>query len=267
MMGLAASATPGAAVMVPLAAIVQDRNLWPRRALDAERVKEFAELYAGDDPDALPPVQLAPLPAAGGYSRTSGKSGAGAGAASRYAIVDGWHRIEGRRLAAEKARKADAPAIPAIIRADLTTADAIYLEAVRLSSTSAKPLSSAEKRAAVRRILATQSSLSDREIARLAGCSHMTVGRLRNPLRRSLSAVGDALAGSGAEQGASTGARAERYIEDRLISLLCREDAGELDAADLAAALDGDADLSAMAMHWARMLYQAVTVKPTPAAS
>ena len=47
-------------VEVLLDAVISDPGLWPRRALDEERVAEFVGLYAEQGPEALPPIEVVP---------------------------------------------------------------------------------------------------------------------------------------------------------------------------------------------------------------
>lgn len=54
-----------------------------------------------------------------------------------------------------------------------------YLYALKRSAFTAKPLTRAEKQAATRRLLKTYPQASDREIGRLVGVDHKTVGRAR----------------------------------------------------------------------------------------
>lgn len=54
-----------------------------------------------------------------------------------------------------------------------------YREALKRSAFTAKPLTRAEKQQAVRRLLKANPQASDREIGRLVGVDHKTVGRAR----------------------------------------------------------------------------------------
>jgi hypothetical protein len=58
-----------------------------------------------------------------------------------------------------------------------------YRRALECSAISSKPLTRAEKRAAIRRLLREQPQTSDREIGRVVGVDHKTVGRLRRQLQ------------------------------------------------------------------------------------
>lgn len=193
--------------LVPLAAIIQDNRTWPRRELDNERVKLFAELYAGDA-DTLPPIEIFPYKPQGQTKPV-------------YMLVAGWHRMAARK-------KMRASNIPAIIRDDLRTLDDAFIAACEDDATAAKPLSSREKHDAVRRILNTRSDLSDRAIARTVGCSHTFVSQQRNRLLRLLSQAGDALT-SGSQPIRS----GPRPIEQRVVELLIKPSADEPDVSAL----------------------------------
>jgi ParB-like chromosome segregation protein Spo0J len=132
---------------------------WPRRYLDSDRVREFAELYRVEGVTALPPLELV----------ADGRGG--------FLIGDGVHRCEAAREVGLK----DVPAVvlPATGIEPVRTA---YMHALLRSAISAKPLTRHEKRQAIRRLLREQPQSSDREIGRLVGADHKTVGRLRKQL-------------------------------------------------------------------------------------
>lgn len=218
--------------MIPLAAIVQDTRTWPRQDVDAERVKLFTELYANDG-DVVPPIELFPVRYKG-QDKTS------------YVLVDGWHRFTARQ-------KMHAANAPAIVRDDIASLDDAYLEACRSSATSSKPLTSKEKRAAVRHILKTHPALSDRQIARIVGCSHMTVHRERNPLRRALGTMGDALASDGQPIARS----GPRSIEERAVTLFAHPKAEAPDVATLTSLFVSDRSARVAAARWAQAIAQA----------
>lgn len=140
--------------LIPVNLIDCDERLWPRDRLNEERVSEFAAIYRDEGTDVLPPVLL------------SGPDSEGL-----YKLLDGWHRV----AAAEEAGLENIPA-ELWEGSDPTLA---FCEAVKRSSISSLPLSWAEKRAAVDRILELRPSLSDREIARTAGVSHPLVAKRR----------------------------------------------------------------------------------------
>lgn len=144
-------------VDVALAQIRFVDDAWPRHYLDEERVEDFAALYREQGPNALPPLELVPC------------------GPSRYLLGDGVHRHQaGRRegLTSLPARLFPPPS-------DLDPLHYAYLHALGRSAISALPLTRAEKRDAVRRLLKANPQASDREIGRLVGVDHKTVGRAR----------------------------------------------------------------------------------------
>lgn len=240
-------ATSSRARMVALSAIVEDKRVWPRAELDTERVKLFRELYANDG-DILPAIELAP------YRYRDNPD------TVVYIIVDGWHRYHARK-------QMHAANIPAIIREDLSSLDAIYIEACRRSGVSSKPLTTREKREAVKRILDGQKKipererLSDREIARIVGCSHPTVASMRNPVKRFLRAAGDALTDDGKPAPATA-----RSIEQRAISFFTNPRAQKPDVDVLTKHLRNDANARAAVRAWAETLVAAYNASaPTSA--
>lgn len=153
--------SPGSpAQLVELELIRFTGKAWPRRDLDEERVEDFAALYREQGPNALPAIELV-------------DDGRG-----RFLIGDGVHRCEG-------GREAGLPALPASVLVPEPGVDPVsfaYRHALMRSAISSKPLNRAEKRAAIRRLLREQPDWSDREVARLIGVDHKTVGRLRREL-------------------------------------------------------------------------------------
>jgi ParB-like chromosome segregation protein Spo0J len=132
-------------------------DAWPRQFLDEERVEDFAALYREQGVEALPPLELVPV---------------GPG---RYLIGDGVHRSE----AARRAGLTDVLACLVAPGADCDPVEFTYRYALGRSAISALPLTRAEKRAAVRRLVDANPQASDREIGRLVGVDHKTVGRVR----------------------------------------------------------------------------------------
>ncbi len=133
---------------------------YPRSKRDDGRVAEFMQLYADGGPDALPPIEVVP-------------NGDG-----RYIGADFFHRA----TAALKLGWSELPAI--IIDAPVGTdpIEVAHLRALETSVSTAKPLSRAERRRAVRRLIERHVDWSDHEIGRRAGVSHQTVGRIRDEL-------------------------------------------------------------------------------------
>ncbi len=140
--------------------IALDDRAWPRDALDEERIELFAEMIH----DAREASGGDPLPAL--VVVADGCGG--------YLLADGRHRYEAlRRLGLQGAR------------VQLFTADGrapehlAYELALRYATVSAKPLTTAEKRGAIDRLIDERPELSNRQIARLVGVSHSTVNEHR----------------------------------------------------------------------------------------
>lgn len=136
-----------------LAAIRREQNLWPREALDKSLVARFKKLYESSGTDALPPLLV-----------TRG-----------FQLCDGWHRYEG-------AQQAGLSALP-VEFCDLTDPRDIWREALRRSSSSAKPMALKERKAAAVTLIGLfGTGLKDREIGRECALDHETVGALRRAL-------------------------------------------------------------------------------------
>jgi DNA-binding CsgD family transcriptional regulator len=128
---------------------------WPREGLDEERVTEFMELYEADGLTALPPISVIER-------------------ADDYLVADGWHRCQALvNLGIEEAL---VEIVPSTGRDPLRIA---YEIGLRSSATASKPLSRAEKQAAVLH-LTVEGGRTDAEIAELVGISRTTVARIRN---------------------------------------------------------------------------------------
>jgi ParB-like chromosome segregation protein Spo0J len=138
---------------IPLSALRTSSESWPRFGLDPDRVEEFAELYRTDGPDALPPIEVVRL-------------------ADAFLVADGHYR-------SAAASAAGLDVLPAIERptGGRDPHDLAFEAGVTSSSATSLPLSREEKREAIRRLIATGGS--DREIGRLVGVAHTTVGRQR----------------------------------------------------------------------------------------
>ncbi len=130
---------------------------WPRTEVDADRVHEFSSLYQADGEGALPPIEVIADPTGG------------------FLLADGWHRLTALRALGTAHVQAVVVSIPSGSDPVATA----FLYAVARSAISAKPLTRAEKQAAVLRLIEIHRGVSDREIGRLAGVDHKTVGRLR----------------------------------------------------------------------------------------
>jgi ParB-like chromosome segregation protein Spo0J len=120
-------------------------------------VAEFIDLYAEGGVSALPPLEVV------------------ADQEGNVVLCDGHHRYAALvHLGVE-----EAPAFVIEVPPEHDLVQVAFERAVTISATSAKPLSRAERRAAVVRLLRADPSRSDREVARVAGMSPTTVGRIR----------------------------------------------------------------------------------------
>lgn len=147
-----------ASAEIPLDLIVFNRDAYPRRGLDTERVSEMVQLYADGGPEALPPIEVV---------RADDDN---------FVLAEGAHRVTA-------ARALRWTALPAAVLEPTDGQDPMetaYLRALETAVTAAKPLTRSERRAVVKRLLERHPSWSDREIGRRAGVSHQTVGRLRD---------------------------------------------------------------------------------------
>jgi ParB-like chromosome segregation protein Spo0J len=133
---------------------------YPRTKRDEGRVAEFMQLYADGGPDCLPPIEVVP-------------DGEG-----RYIGADFLHRA----TAALKLGWSELPALIVAVPEGADPVEVAHLRALETSVTAAKPLTPAERRRAVKTLIEHHPEWGDREIARRAGCSHQTVGRIRDEL-------------------------------------------------------------------------------------
>lgn len=142
---------------IPLAEIRQVGELWPRHGLDPDRVSEFRELYEEQGWDALPPVEVVPSP-------------------DGLILADGWHRLEALG-------EIGAETVPAVVLevegGHRDAASYAYEVALERAARVAMPLTQAEKRDAVLKLIEERPELSDRAIGRLVGVAHTTVSRAR----------------------------------------------------------------------------------------
>lgn len=145
------------AQQMALGLVVADVALWPRQELHPGRVEEFMLLYRDGGLAALPPLDVI----ADGEDLLLG---------------DGWHRHQALT------RLGSPNVLVRLITEPGDPADVAYRHGLLTASTAALPLSRAERRAAVIRLLEDQPELADREIARLAGVSPTTVGASRRRL-------------------------------------------------------------------------------------
>jgi Winged helix-turn-helix DNA-binding len=156
-------------MLLSLDQITLDERVWPRAGLDDERVELFAELVrdardaAGTGQgwsDPLPPLVVV----------ADGRGG--------YVLADGRHRYEARRRLGAGFDLVGVQVFQANGRSPVDFAYELGL----LCTHGAKPLTTAEKCAAILRLLDERSDLSDRAIARLVGVSNSTVSSYRRAL-------------------------------------------------------------------------------------
>jgi len=140
---------------IPLDSITVDPSVWPRERLDRDRAEDFRELYASDGLSALPPLTVVDL---------------GTG----YLLADGMHRY-----GALFVHQSPIALVNVLDNGGRDGRTVAYEEALRSSATTSKPLTKAEKHAAIRR-LTVEGGRTDREIGRLVGVSHQTVARVRS---------------------------------------------------------------------------------------
>lgn len=148
---------PAERTAVPLGRVITDPGLWPREQLHHGRVEEFMLLYRDGGLDALPPLDVVPD---GGD----------------LLLGDGWHRHQALT------RLGSPTALVRLITGPGDPTGVAYRHGLLTASTAALPLTRAERRAAVIRLLEDQPELADREIARLIGVSPTTVGAYRRHL-------------------------------------------------------------------------------------
>lgn len=141
---------------VPLAAIRPDTTVWARTGFDEERVALFMSLFEAGGPEALPPILLVPVD-------------------DEYLIGDGWGRTKSAEaLRWETIRARVVEPMPGVDAAAFA-----YELSLKTAATSARPLSRAERQAAIARLIVDGTERTDRQIAELVGVAHTTVGRQR----------------------------------------------------------------------------------------
>ena len=159
-------------MLLRLDQITLDERVWPRERLDSERVEMFMELVreareaAGSGQgwsDPLPPLAVV----------ADGRGG--------YLLADGRHRYEARRRLGRGFEQVGANVVMPNGQAPAQYA---YEIALYTATVSAKPLTTAEKRAAILRLLDERPDLSDRAIARLVGVGNATVSGYHQALRK-----------------------------------------------------------------------------------
>jgi ParB-like chromosome segregation protein Spo0J len=130
-----------------------DFDVWPRDHCDLDRIEMFKALIeAGDH---VPDPEVVDL---------------GDG---RWLIADGAHRLAAYELAGHT--EVEVTVVP--IGDGEAAEQAAYRRALETATRSALPLSKAERRRAVERLLGERPELSHRAIGRVVGVSHQTVDR------------------------------------------------------------------------------------------
>lgn len=152
---------------LPIDLIVLDDRAWPRTARDKVRIAQFADLYAEQGPDALPPVDVV----------TDGEGG--------FIRADGEHRIRAARLAG----LAEIPARVMEVPPGEDPITFAFVHAVKASARGAQQLTRAERKRGILRLLG-ETTLTDREIASLFGVSRQTVWRYRSDVADETGAAG-----------------------------------------------------------------------------
>jgi hypothetical protein len=153
--------SPGSpAQLVTIDRIRFAEKAWPRRFLHEERVEEFTALFLEQGHTALPPEELVD-------DRQGG-----------LLIADGVHRYQ----AALHAGMTELLATVHTVEPGVDPIAFAFRRGLERSAISSKPLTRAEKRAAIRRLLREQPQSSDRGLAQLIAVDHKTVGRIRKEL-------------------------------------------------------------------------------------
>lgn len=136
--------------------IVRSEAAFPREKVDPARVALFASML--EDGHELPPILVV------------------ADGQGRYIRADGEHRLR----ALEQTGVEQVQAIVAQAPSDRGPEWHAYLLAVQAAAASSRPLTAKERSAAIERLdELLGEDTSDRELARMVGVSHQTVGRVR----------------------------------------------------------------------------------------
>jgi len=181
-------------VCVAFSSIRREPIVWPRQALDDERIAEFLNLYLDEGLTALPPIEVVPDDEGG------------------YIVAEGNHRYEA--LARADVEEIDVAVLE--VPEDIDPWHFAFLRGIVTASTGALQLTRREKWAAILRVSEADSGLTDREIGRLLGISHQTVGRVLRRLgtrRSTRKDQGDTDAGSTYLSHASSEEIARRAFE------------------------------------------------------
>jgi ParB-like chromosome segregation protein Spo0J len=138
--------------------LVMDRRVFPRSKVDQERVAFMAELYQEGGLEALPPIEAV---------HDSGQG--------KYLVADGHHRV----FAAQEAGFDHIHVVFPPIPAEASPVEVAYELGLKAAARSGRPLSRAEQRQAILRVLDENPDRSDAEIATLVGTTRQTVWRIR----------------------------------------------------------------------------------------
>jgi transposase-like protein len=138
---------------LPITHLFVDEGGWPRDHMDTSRVEMFVALLKESEP--LPPIEVVAV---------------GDGT---FVIADGVHRYQAAREAGLNSVEVEF----VVPNAGEDILDCAYRRALETACVTALPLTKAERKRAVERLLATQPDLTHRAIARLVGVSHSTVDR------------------------------------------------------------------------------------------
>jgi ParB-like chromosome segregation protein Spo0J len=138
---------------LPITSLFVEEYTWPRDHLDASRVEMFTALLKENEP--LPPIEVVAV---------------GDGT---FVIADGVHRFE----AAMAAGMSHVDAVLVSPNVDEDLLDCAFRRALETACLTALPLTRAERKYAVERLLSTQGDFTHRAIARLVGVAHSTVDR------------------------------------------------------------------------------------------
>jgi hypothetical protein len=137
-----------------LSSIRFEPEAWPRFDTDAERIAQFASIFAERGAGAFDPIEVV---------------------GPDNILADGVHRA----LAAQQAGVDELPAIRIEVPGGEDATDFAYIWAVRASTGGHKELSRAERQAGIRRLI-RDTDMGDAEIAEIFAVARQTVWRLRH---------------------------------------------------------------------------------------
>jgi ParB-like nuclease domain/Homeodomain-like domain len=160
---------------LPITNLFVDEGAWPRDHMDASRVEMFVALLKEKEP--LPPIEVVAV---------------GDGT---FVVADGVHRYQAAREAGLS--NIDVQFVAPIAGENLL--DCAFRRALETACLTALPLTKAERKRAAERLLATNSDLTHRAIARLVGVSHSTVDRWASGTADSASEYSSSILGPNAD--------------------------------------------------------------------